>query len=101
MWGDGWLMGPFDHWSQQPGDGDLPPPHRSRHESVDGVPRAKAPTAEEEVSPVLAVSASDKPNGQLSIPYQPPEGEREAGGDGDGDGPIVFNDHGIRVPGTR
>ena len=63
LWGgDGWLMGPFNHRLWPVGDEDLPPRHPGRLETVDGVARAQASTAEEAVSPLVAVGSSDKPH---------------------------------------
>ena len=39
----------------------------------------------------MALGASGKPDGPLPIPDQAPKSEGEAGGEGDGDGPVVLN----------
>ena len=42
-----------------------------------------------------------KPRCAFRIPHVPAEGEGEAGGAGDSDGPVVFNVQGLQVPGAR
>ena len=100
-WGDGWLMGPLNHRLLRSRDRDLPPRHTGRHGSVHGVLRAQAPSAEEEIFPLLAVGASDEPHGPFRIPHQPTDSEGKAGVEGDSECPAVSNVHGIRVPGVR
>ena len=45
----------------------------------------------------MAMGATDDPHGPLSVPHQPFQGEGEAGGEIEGDGPVVFNVHGTQV----
>ena len=78
-WGDGWLMGPFNHRSQPLRDGDLSQRQPHRHYRGNGV-AAQASTAEEEFSPLMTVCVAGKPYGPFPIPHQPSEGKRGAAG---------------------
>ena len=64
-----------------------------RHQPL-GRPLGQGPAAMEEIPPFAAMGASDDPYRTFRVPYQPAEGEREAGGEGDDGDAVVVDVHG-------
>ena len=90
---DKWLLGAPRNWNEAAWEGHLPPREIGRNQPL-ACPLDQAPAAVERIPQLVAMGAANDPNGPLSVPHQPAEGEREAVGKGEDDDPPVVADHG-------
>ena len=87
-----WDVRPYQ-WREAAGEGYAPPREIGCHQPLRR-PLDQGSAAVEEMPPFFAIGAADDPHGPLRVPHQPPEGEREAGGEGDDGGAVVAEVHG-------
>ena len=90
---DVWLLRTPCKWPEAAGERYVPAREMGRHQPL-GRPLSQGPAAVEEISPFAAMGAANDPHGPLCVPYQPAEGEREAGAAGDDGGAVVVEVHG-------